>query len=223
MNPQAQDWTRFWKRQESRRFGRISWSKRRILDVLNPYVVGGRAALDAGCGSGFFSGHFVRKGMETTALDYSPRALELAAESTEGKARLVRADLLQDDLSGVLPGTYDLIFSDGLLEHFTAGQQDRILRNLMSVCSDEGVIVTVVPNRWSPWELIRPLYMPGIEETPFVLTELIGLNESNGLEVLRRGGLNVLPFALSPERWLGSRFGMLLFTVAAPVSDGEDA
>jgi len=56
--------------------------------------------------------------------------------------------------------------------------------------------------------------MPGIEEKPFTLQELVDLNVRNGLVVLARGGLNTFPFRLSPEGGVADRFGMLLYTVA---------
>ena len=58
--PQDQDWNRFWSRRESQQFGEVSWSKRRILNVLDPYSRKGQSALDAGCGSGFFSNYFCK-------------------------------------------------------------------------------------------------------------------------------------------------------------------
>ena len=56
------------------------------------------------------------------------------------------------------------------------------------------------------------MLMPGIYEKPFRREALLDLH--GGLEIVERGGLNVLPFRLSPERALGPRFGMLLYVMA---------
>ena len=109
---------------------------------------------------------------------------------------------------------FDLIFTDGLLEHFSTKEQDAILQNFISVLAPGGVIVTVVPNRFSPWELIRPIFMPGIEEKPFTLRGLISLHKRNGMAILDQGGVNVIPFCFSPDRLLGGHCGMLLYCVA---------
>lgn len=212
-NPTHQEWDRFWNRSASQRFSQISWSKRRILEVLNRYVVVGQKALDAGCGSGFFSKYFCDRGMPTVSLDYADSALAMARELTQGKTKLIKANLLHDWLSTQITERFDLIFSDGLLEHFTVQQQTKILQNLISVLSPTGVIVTFVPNRWSPWELIRPLYMPGIEEKPFILKELKDVHQGADLKILDSGGVNVFPWRVSPEKFLGKYFGMLLYTV----------
>ena len=88
---------------------------------------------------------------------------------------------------------------------------------MIAVVKPGGHIVTFVPNRWSPWELIRPFFMPGIAEKPFVLNELLDLNRRNDLAIVESGGVNVLPYAVSPEM-MGPAFGMLLYTVAKKVT-----
>ena len=138
----------------------------------------------------------------------------MAKNVTGGQCRLLKADFLNEPLDAKLKEYYDVIFSDGLLEHFPGQEQDKIITNWASVMSDRGVMITFVPNRFSPWELIRPLYMPGIEETPFVLKELVDVHERNGLTVVEKGGVNTFPFRYSPDQWVGSVFGMLLYVVA---------
>ncbi len=211
--PQDSDWDQFWGRSESQRFSKVSWSKRRILEVLKSRCRPRDFALDAGCGSGFFTKFFCDQGLSATALDYSENALQMAADATQQAAKLVRADMVNDSLPELLSDRFDVIFTDGLFEHFSNEDQDKIMRNLISVLKPGGYIVTFVPNRWSPWELIRPFFMPGIEEKPFVLQTLIDLNRRNDLAVVEDGGVNVLPYRFSPEI-LGPVFGMLLFTVA---------
>lgn len=213
-NPNHQDWDRFWDHAKTKRSAKISWSKKRILKTIIPFLKHGRKALDAGCGSGFFSNYFCERGMTTVSLDYSDEALAMTRQITGGRSRIIREDLLFDNLAGELGETFDLIFSDGLLEHFSSEKQDKIMQNFKKLLSADGVLVTFVPNRWSPWELIRPLFMPGIEEKPFVLKELVRLNQRNGLHVFGQGGINTFPFAASPDNSVGRWFGMLLYTLA---------
>lgn len=212
--PKAQDWNNYWGLEQTRRFTRISWSKRRIIRILQPYIIPDGKALDAGCGSGFFSRYFCEEGMKTTALDYSQAALDLAKEKTLGRVALLKANLVDENVTSLTSDRYDIVFTDGLLEHFSATDQDKIIRNLSDVLKENGVLVTFVPNRWSPWELIRPIYMPGIKEEPFTLGALAELNERNNLKVIDRGGINTVPFAFSPDALCGSLFGMLLYTIA---------
>ena len=182
--------------------------------VLQKYIKENGKAIDAGCGSGFFSKFFCDAGMQTWSLDFSENALNMAKSATDGRSHLVQADLVDGALSQRLQERFDVVFTDGLFEHFGQAEQDKIILNLISVLSETGVLITFVPNRWSPWELIRPFYMPGIEEKPFILQELLNLSERNGMKVLETGGINTLPFRYSPDDLVGRLWGMLLFTVA---------
>ncbi|VAX34891.1 hypothetical protein MNBD_UNCLBAC01-1530 [hydrothermal vent metagenome] len=212
--PESRDWNNFWSLEETKKFTQVSWSKKRIIRTLSPYINKGKSALDAGCGSGFFSKFFCDQDMQTVSLDYSKQALEIAKAMTEGRTKAIKKDLLFLDVASEIEERFDVIFSDGLLEHFSAEDQNKIVGNFFSLLKDDGVVVTFVPNRWSPWQLIRPFFMPGIEETPFVLKDLINVHERNGLTVIQQGGLNTFPFAFSPDKFFGRTFGMLLFTVS---------
>ncbi len=212
--PQSPEWNSYWSLDQTKKFTKISWSKKRIMAVLAKYVQENKKALDAGCGSGFFAKYFSDQGLQTTAFDFSKEALKITEHLTQGKVRIVCGDLLKDSLKDSLKDKYDLIFTDGLLEHFSLQDQKRILQNFISVLNPRGVIVTFVPNRFSPWELIRPFFMPGIEEKPFILKDLVSLQKDLSVEIVEKGGLNTFPFSFSPDKICGKYFGMLLFTVA---------
>lgn len=209
-----ENWDGFWGNRPASRKGFLSHSKRRIRKVLDNYAPGRKTALDAGCGTGFFADYLASCGLKTTALDYSAEALKIARENAQNEVIFMQADLLKPGLADILPEKFDLIFSDGLFEHFDPAEQDAIMRNLASVLSPDGVIITFVPNRFSPWELIRPFMMPGIREDPFILSGLKGLNTRNGLTVREEGGVNTVPFRCSPDAVVGKWLGMLLYTVS---------
>jgi len=210
---QDKDWESFWRASKTSGVARPSWSKRRVLKIVSPYVQPGKCVLDAGCGSGFFSHYFCEQGMKTFALDYSDQALKMVTNLTAGRAQTFKVDLLRESLSQVLPQKVDLIFTDGLFEHFEPREQVVILQNFLSALADGGVVVTFVPNFWSPWQLVRPFVMPGIKESPFLFSALLKLHQENGLKIQAAGGVNTLPFWFSPERLLARNFGMLLYVI----------
>ncbi len=212
--PDANNWNRFWYRHKVN-IEEISWSKKRIIKILERYTINAETVLDAGCGSGFFSKYFCDRGLRTWALDYSEEALSLTSKITGGRANILKQDLLSSSLACSISERFDIIFSDGLFEHFSAGDRMRIMKNFYSLLSDKGIIITFVPNKWSPWQIIRPFYMPGIEESPLVLRELVKLNRDNGLKILESGGINTFPSAFSPDCVVGKSFGMLIYTVAS--------
>ncbi len=208
----ASNWDGFWGHAESSGKN-TSWSKKRIIRIVGPFLSGRSEVLDAGCGSGFFSKFFCDRGLSTVSLDYSPVALSLTARCTGQRSQTVRADLLDLSLPGFLQKKFDVIFSDGLFEHFSPEEQDVMLKNLLALLAVDGLLVTFVPNRWSPWQIIRPFFMPGIKEEPFDYSGLLDLYARNGLAIVSSGGINTIPFRWSPDTLLGRHFGMLLFAV----------
>lgn len=205
------DWNRFWSRSSGGRFTRESWSKKRIMTRLDRYLQPGARVLDAGCGCGHFTMRFVEKGCRVTALDRSEEALRIARELTaNGAEKYISDDLMDEGFRGRHGGSYDLVFTDGLFEHFEPDGQERIMRNLVGSLDRGGIVATFVPNALSPWRFVRPFLMPGIHEKPFRPARLRELHR--GLEIVDEGGLNVFPFRVSPEG-LGPRFGMLLYVI----------
>ena len=211
--PTSQSWNNFWELKSASKLSRPSQSKRRMMALLDTVIEPGMRALDAGCGSGFFSKYFNDCGCETYTLDYSRDALELAREVTEGKSKEYLCDnLLDPEFGSRHTGRYDVIFTDGLFEHFVQRDQVRIIDNFVAAKSERGTITTFVPNLLTWWTPLRPFLMPGIEETPFTLEVLKNLHSP--LEIERCGGINVIPLPFSPDALLGSRFGMLVYCFA---------
>jgi len=209
---QTANWNRFWS--ISGESDKLSWSKKRLIELLSPLLLNRKIVLDAGCGSGFFSKFFSEKNLEVYSVDNSDEALKLCRKTAGDKVRLKKLDLLKTPLHTSLNARFDLIFTDGLLEHFSPHLQLKILSNFRDSLSSHGIVVTVVPNKFSFWQIIRPFFMPGIIETPFTLRKLNLLHAKAGLSIFKSGGLNVLPIAFSPEKLLGKQLGMLLYTVA---------
>lgn len=208
-----ENWDYFWQHNAQSRFTQKSWSKIRIMRLLDQELRAGMRVLDAGSGSGFFSQYFISKGCEVYTLDYSQEALDIARRLTQDKSgAYLRENLLEDAFGIKYRETFDLVFTDGLFEHFSETDQRRIMDNFKKTKKKDGLITTFVPNRYSWWEIVRPLVMPGIHEIPFTPQKLSRLHE--GLRIVKQGGLNVLPFALSPEGALGSNLGMILYCFA---------
>lgn len=206
------NWDSFWNRNQNSRSTKVSWSKRRIMSILSRYLEPGSVVLDAGCGSGFFSKFFIDQGAKTYTLDYSADALAIAERLTDGRAEAyLKEDLFSQDFVNSYAGSFDLIFTDGLLEHFSLDQQRQLIANFTALKRDSGVIVTFVPHLYSWWTVVRPILMPEIDEVPFTTERLLDVHGS--LDILEQGGINVLPIGLSPEG-LGPKCGMLLYCIA---------
>ena len=205
-------WDNFWQMRGTAKA--VSWSKKRIIGLISHYAKPGMYILDAGCGAGFFSSYFISRGCNVYSMDYSEKALCIAKNITDNKSRMyINADILEARGLAGFNVKFDIIFTDGLLEHYSKENQGVIMRNMKGVKKEQGYIINFAPNRFSLWSIVRPFVMD-IEERPFTMKEFIDLHKRNGLSVISSGGINALPFRISPERLLGKYYGMLFYCIA---------
>jgi 2-polyprenyl-3-methyl-5-hydroxy-6-metoxy-1,4-benzoquinol methylase len=208
--PNENKWDSFWNNKRDSRFTRKSWSKIRMTKLLDQVTEKGMAVLDVGCGSGFFSNYFIYRGCRVYSLDYSKEAIKITKELTHNRSEgYLQDDIMDSGFGKKYSKKFDLIFSDGLLEHFSVNDQKKILDNLKAVKKPDGIITTFVPNKYSWWEIIRPIFMPGIAESPFTMKKLKRFFRD--MKIIKFGGLNSIPCAFSPDRLAGSYFGMILY------------
>jgi len=109
---------------------------RRRLDVI-----------ETGCGSGKWSATFALLNCNVTALDNNKKILKRVHSNFPNiKIRYVLADLLK--LPYDLYGKFDLVFSEGVLEHFIPYEtRQLVLHNMYMLCKPEGYIAVYVPGR----------------------------------------------------------------------------
>jgi 2-polyprenyl-3-methyl-5-hydroxy-6-metoxy-1,4-benzoquinol methylase len=102
--------------------------------------------LDVGCAQGTLALLLAERGHRVTAVDLRPDFLSYAqSRHTHGEIRFLQGNALSDDL----PGSYDLIFANQLIEHlvYPAALLSRLRRNLRS----GGKLVVTTPN----WDYLR--------------------------------------------------------------------
>lgn len=210
----SQAWDNLWRSRKNKIDRSPSWSKKRILAILSEYITPGISVLDAGCGTGFFSSFFIRQGCKTSVLDFSSQALRLARNATNNQAdEYLEENLLSPSFPSQHNKQWDIIFSDGLLEHFPPVQQRQLCLSFLSCKKLGGVVIIFVPNLFSPWTIIRPFVMPGIKEKPFTMKRLRKLFQEAGGTIEESGGVNCIPCKWSPEKSMGRYLGMLLYLI----------
>lgn len=148
MHSEARGWDTFWKD------ARMPFSpvRRRLFRRFREWrLPPGTKVLDVGCGSGGLAQFWHQEGYHVTGLDFSDQALELA--SRKG-VYCVKGDVTQG-----LPfedAAFDLVYSDGLLEHFV--HPEPVLREKFRV--SRGLVVTLVPRNtiynWVQVHIMRP-------------------------------------------------------------------
>lgn len=119
----------------------------RLLDGLLPRPApAGALLVEAGCGGSAWLPLFAtRYGYDVAGVDFSEAGCGLARATLERagvSGRIVRADLF--DPPGELAACADVVFSQGLAEHFTP--TSALTRRLAWLLKPGGLAVTLVPN-----------------------------------------------------------------------------
>ncbi len=141
--------------------------------------------LEVGCGTALDSLYLAeRAGVDSYASDLTPRALRVAQRINEGFSSVVR--LLAADLAA-LPfhsETFDLVFSQGVLEHFR--DPATAIREQSRVTKGGGFVIIDVPQIWNPYTLYKKYRLwrerwPYGWETQYTLRALKRVAEPHGL------------------------------------------
>jgi SAM-dependent methyltransferase len=104
-----------------------------LIRFLDEKRIGRGSALDVGCGTGADAIYMVRRGLEVTAVDNSPTAIERArvrAEQEDALPRFVLADFFEFAQGA---GTFDFVYDGGFYHYVRHIELDRYLDALWRV------------------------------------------------------------------------------------------
>lgn len=134
----------------------------------------GKQILEVGCGSGKISARLAAQGAVVSLVDYSEKALA-AAQAVFAKqeltGRFIQADMAQMPLE---TGSFDLVWSSGVLEHYRTAEQTEALREMARVSRNQGIVASIVmnaaclPYRIGKWFAEQNGCWPWGEEYPVV-------------------------------------------------------
>jgi SAM-dependent methyltransferase len=188
-------WESYWKghRDLDRTY---STGDRLAREILADGPVTGRRVLEVGAGSGRDSLALARAGATALVLDYSPASLELVKAQALALGLpilLVRADALA---SPFRDGTFDIVFHQGLLEHFRDPRP--LLAENARITRRGGRVVVDVPQTFHLYTLMKQILIAfgawfAGWETQFTPAELERLLAGAGLSVKRTYGEWMVP------------------------------
>jgi SAM-dependent methyltransferase len=165
-------------------------------EILRDGPVEGRRVLEVGAGSGRDTLELARAGARAVVLDYSPASLALVRRQAREQGLavdLVRADALAMPFRD---GTFDVIFHQGLLEHFR-DPRPLLAENARTVARGGRVIVDV-PQTVHPYTVMKQALIAVDRwfagwETQFTPGGLERLVRATGLSVRRTYGEWMVP------------------------------
>jgi SAM-dependent methyltransferase len=132
-----------------------STGDRLAREILADGAVGGARVLEVGAGSGRDTLGLARAGALAVVLDYSPASLALVREQARRlglTVHLVQADGLRMPFRD---GTFDVVFHQGLLEHFRDPQP--LLRENARVTRRGGRVVVDVPQTFHLYTVMKQI------------------------------------------------------------------
>ncbi|MBI5708742.1 MAG: class I SAM-dependent methyltransferase [Candidatus Eisenbacteria bacterium] len=126
----------------------------------------GRQVLDVGCGTGFFTAHYLARGAQVTGLDIAPTSVE-RLRARFPAARFVLADVSEADIEG----RFDIVNAFDVIYHITDDARwEAALRRLGAAVAAGGLLLvtdTFVDlgtlashNRMRPLERYRAVLAP---------------------------------------------------------------
>jgi SAM-dependent methyltransferase len=97
----------------------------------------GRAVLDVGCGTGFFTELYLRRGAKVTGIDITPTSVARLSERFPA-ARFIQADVSE----AVLPERYAIVNAFDVLYHITdESRWENAVRNLAAAVEPGGLLL----------------------------------------------------------------------------------
>ncbi len=188
-------WTRFWR--ERAKIDDVYPTAGRVVErILSEGPVAGLRVLEVGAGSGRDSVTLAENGATAVMLDYSMASLAVAgavARRAGVRPLLVRADALRMPF---LDGTFDVVFHQGLLEHFRDPRP--LLHENVRVLRSDALLLVDVPQRFHLYTVLKHILIAMGKwfagwETEFSIGELEGLMRRSGVRIVRRYGAWMIP------------------------------
>lgn len=148
------NWDKFWV--EKQEFKEVySNSDRVVRNLMRVMDVKGKRILEVGAGTGRDSLPLIERGAEIYQLDYSEPALKIMkriADENKMDVKILGGDTFHLPFQD---GTFDVVFHQGLLEHFRVPEAEALLKENIRVLKSGGLLLVDVPQRFHIYTVIK--------------------------------------------------------------------
>ncbi len=178
-----------------------------IVELLSRYVPRNATILEVGAGGSYTLGGLARR-LECSAFGIEPdvAGIRKTIELAQGES----ADVLMTRGDGFLlpfeQDRFDVVYSLGLVEHFTLEETRALIDEHIRVCKPGGLVIVAVPNLLNLPHTIRKAYLGEryefAPEHSFSSRRLVTMLDSAGLREIKTDGVHPLwGLGMSPWGW----------------------
>lgn len=178
-------WDNFWKSPFGASASQWSFHYWALARRLRANCAKGASAVELGCGGSVWMPMLARYGADSWGIDYSEvgvRATREALARWKVEATVVQGDVF--DVERLPRDHFDLVYSLGLLEHFT--DSATLVRRFVELAKPGGTVLTSVPNLAGVWGSLQQRLDKRIYDAHRVFTprQLDDEHTAAGLEVV---------------------------------------
>ena len=145
-------WDGYWQSRSFKRrlieFARRNYFARIFISKVTESLNAGSSGLEVGCGSGTYLGMLERRGYRCYGVDNSREAIGIARRNCKN---VQLADIFHLPFKN---NSIDIIFNQGVMEHFSDEEFDRILKEFSRVSKR---VCIIVPSNLSIWRIHDPI------------------------------------------------------------------
>lgn len=117
-----------------------------ILKMLGD--IRSKKLLDVGTGLGESAIYLAKQGATVTAVDISPKMIELCAENAIRQGVTITTHVTTGEDLGLTPNSFDIVYAANLIHHIH--DRDRFLSNVQQVLKPGGIFVAWDPVKYNP-------------------------------------------------------------------------
>ncbi|MCL4511298.1 MAG: methyltransferase domain-containing protein [Bacteroidetes bacterium] len=185
-------WEDFWR--DKKEFHEVYSNNDRVLrNLLRVTVLDKKKVLEVGAGTGRDSFKLTTYGASVFLLDYAASSLKIIKEIASEEE--VDVNMIGGDAFG-LPfenGSFDIVFHQGLLEHFRPSKAEALLDENIRVLKPGGYLLVDVPQRYHVYTLVKHALIAVDKwfagwEREFSVLELREILRGHGLVAVRTYG-----------------------------------
>lgn len=212
-NAKPETWDAFWSQKTD--LSTVYPSSPTVLQTLIKKVpLKGKTVVEVGAGTGRDAIALEKLGAKVIILDFSPQSLKLVKSQTEQSSQHIlslQADAFKSPLAN---NSVDLVFHQGLLEHFTHPLE--LLKENYRILKPGGYCLCDVPQTFHVYTLVKKILIALDKwfagwETQFTPGQLEHIMKSAGFSVEYRYGDWMRPsFFYRTLREIARKFGILL-------------